>query len=159
MTGPLGLLRRQVHAHVAIGERHHLEPGARDGSVRGAGQQLLEGKWLAQIVVGSRRRVPRTRSLTASRTVRKSTGVVPLSRRWPLRTARPSRPGSHQSRMTRSHSPSRSACWADVAIGGVRDGEALVRQPVDDRSREARVVLDQQDTLSHDPLRVSIAAR
>ena len=31
-----------------------------------------------------------------------------------------------------------------VAVGGVRDGEALVRQPVDDRSGEARVVLDEQ---------------
>ena len=36
-----------------------------------------------------------------------------------------------------------------AAVGGVRDGEALVRQPVDDRSGEARVVLDHQDPVRH----------
>src|SRR5262249_37980274 len=37
-----------------------------------------------------------------------------------------------------------------VAVGGVRHVEALVREAVDDRSGEARVVLDEQDPLFHD---------
>ena len=53
MAGPLGLLRRQVHTHVAIGERHDLDrPPATDQGA-GAGQQLLEGERLAQVVVGT----------------------------------------------------------------------------------------------------------
>jgi hypothetical protein len=40
----------------------------------------------------------------------------------------------------------------NIAIGDVRNGEAFVRQTVDDRSGEARVVLDEQDSMSHDAL-------
>ena len=47
--------------------------------------------------------------------------------------------------------PHRLACR--MAIGGVRDGETLVRQPLDDRSGEARVVLDEQNPHLHDSLR------
>lgn len=43
-----------------------------------------------------------------------------------------------------------------AAVGGVRDVEAVVRQPVDDRSGEARVVLDDQDPFPHDRPRRSI---
>ena len=53
MAGPLGLLRRQVDAHVAIGERHDLDRAPATDQGAGAGQQLLEGERLAQVVVGA----------------------------------------------------------------------------------------------------------
>ena len=53
MTVALGFLRRQVYTHVAIGECHGLDRAHATDQGTGAGQQLLEGKRLAQVVVGA----------------------------------------------------------------------------------------------------------
>ena len=45
MAGPLGLLRRQVDAHVAIGERHDLDraPATDQGAARASSSSKANG--------------------------------------------------------------------------------------------------------------------
>ena len=149
MAGPLGLLRRQVHPHVAIGERRDLDrpPAADQGA--GAGEQLVEGERLAQVVVGP---AVEAAHPVADRVARREEehGRRPALAAMALQDLQAVRAGQPPVEDDEVPVAGPQRLPGRVAVGGVRDGEALVRQTVDDRSGEARVVLDEQDPLFHD---------
>ena len=108
----------------------------------GAGEQLLEGERLAQVVVGA---AVEAAHPVADRVARReeehgrgpALAAMALQDRQAVRAGQP----PVEDDEVPFAGPQRLA--GRVAVGGVRDGEALVRQPVDDRSGEACVVLDQ----------------
>ena len=124
----------------------------------GAGQQLLEGEWLAQVVVGA---AVEAAHPVADRVARREEehGRGPALAAMALQDLQAVRAGQPpvEDDEVPVAGPQRLA--GRVAIGGVRDGEALVRQPVDDRSGETRVVLDDQNPLFHDPSATAVADR
>ena len=151
----------QVDPHVAIGEGRDLDWPAATDQGPSAGEQLIEGERLAQVVVG-----PAVEAAypVADRVARReeehgrgpALAAMALQDLQAVRTGQPPVEDDEVPVADAQRLPGR------VAVGGMRDGEALVRQSVDDRSGEARVVLDEQDPLSHDnPARfqpLSIAA-
>ena len=114
----------------------------------GAGQQLLEGERLAQVVVGA---AVEAAHPVADRVARReeehgrgpALAAMALQDRQAVRAGQPPVEDDEVPVAGPQRLPGR------VAVGGVRDGEALVRQPVDDRSGEACVVLDHQNPARH----------
>ena len=148
MAGPLGLLRRQVDAHVAIGERHYLERATATYQGAGAGEQLLEGKWLAEIIVGAG---VESAHPVADRVARREEehGRGPTLAAMALQDRQAVRAGQPPVEDDEIPFAVPQRVLGRIAVASVRDGETLVRQPVDNRSSEACVVLDHQNPARH----------
>jgi hypothetical protein len=150
MTSPLGLLRRQLDAHVTIGQRGNLDRTLAPDQGASTVQQLLESERFAQVVVGP--------AVEAAHPV--ADGVPGCEekdgRRPPacavfeqdFQTIPAGQPPveDHQLVLARPEHLGRR-----IAVGCMVDGKALVRQPVDDGASQACVVLDEQHPLFHDP--------
>ena len=125
----------------------------------GAGQQLLEGKRLAQVVVGASVEAAHP---VADRVARREEehGRGPTLTAMALQDLQAVRAGQPPVEDDEVPVAGPQRVPGRVAVAGVRDGEPLVRQPVDDRSGETRIVLDEQNPLFHDPpRRVGVAER
>ena len=121
-------------------------PPAHQGA--GASQQLLEGERLAQVIVGA---AVQPAHPVADRVARGDEEHGRISALAAIavqdRQAVPARQPPVEDEQVPLLGPDR--LQSRVAVGGVRDVEALVRQPVHDRSGEACVVLDHENPARH----------
>jgi hypothetical protein len=114
----------------------------------GAGQQFLEGERFTQVVVST---PVQPAHPVADRVARseKEHGRVPARAAMAVEDRQPvlARQPPIEYDEVPVFGPQRKT--ARVAVGGARHDEALVRQPVHNRSGEARIVLDHQNTACH----------
>ena len=160
MAGTPGLLRRQVNAHVAIRKRHVRERAPATYQGAGAGEQLLEGKRLAEIIVGTGVKPAHP---VADRVARcqEEHGRGPTLAAMILQDSKAVASGQPPVEDHKVPFAVPQRVLARIAVASVHDRESLVRQPVDNRSSEACVVLDHQNPACHsdfsDPLTSPVA--
>ena len=116
---------------------------------QGAGQQLFEGKRFAQVVVGAAVQAAHPVADGVTR-CQEEHGRGPAGATMGLQDFEAVLTGQPPIKNDEVILAGAKRFAGRVAIGGVRDGEGFVREPVDDRTGEARIVFDDQNPLFHD---------